>query len=244
MNWLSGRPGVARDISRQVRAVGIIGGVLFVGGCAAQSAPVTLPESQQGAGPSAEWAAWRPAVTVPPVKLTEAEAQARRETYLRAMADQTQQRYPQVKIDEFPALVRWISPDEVGPVLADCLTGAGFPATSADDRRGYGVDSQAGQESALALAEFECFAQFTVDARVLGEVPSGWKEVLWEYSSEFLVPCMAERGYEPEEPLPTREVYIRDMGWEAHPPTLTADQRNELSVACPASPPFAALTGE
>lgn len=213
--------------------------MLILTGCTAAPAEPTVETPGWPASPSSEWAAWRPVVGVTPVRLSEAEAEARRIEHLAALAE-----HSGLTIGEPPPLVRWVSPDEFGPAMADCLTSAGFPATSNADRRGYQVDSQAEQGSALTLAEFDCTAKFTIDARLLGGGPAGWESVLWEYANDFLVPCMAEHGYQPQEVLPTRDVFIRDPVWEAYPSTLTATQREQLSVECPASPPFAALVGE
>lgn len=177
-------------------------------------------------------------VGVTPARVSEAEAETRRTEHLAALA-----KHEGLTVDDPPPLVRWISPDEFGPVMAGCLTAAGFPATSNGEPRSYAVDTQTDQGPALALAEFECTARFTIDARMLGDGPAGWESVLWEYATDFLVPCMAERGYRPQEPLPTRDVFISNPTWEAYPSTLTAAQREQLSVECPASPPFAALVG-
>lgn len=88
------------------------------------------------------------------------------------------------------------------------------------------------------MAEWECWAMYTLDPRVLLPVSKEQLSLSYDYTTEYVLPCLAELGYH-DLHLPSREVYIANDGyWEDHPNGSEAEQ------VCPYSPPTWALIGE
>lgn len=96
------------------------------------------------------------------------------------------------------------------------------------------------QQDAYEIAEYECTAMYFVDPRVVQPITPERLSLIYDYFSEFVVPCLIEQGRAPTEPLPSRQVFIDAGGlWNGYP---RGDA--EMQDACPQNPPSRALLGE
>lgn len=96
------------------------------------------------------------------------------------------------------------------------------------------------QQSAFNEALFECEALYTVDARALQPASPALLGVTYDYTVEWLIPCLARNGYPNVEPPTTRETFIASGGaWDGYPYSDDAVQER-----CPAQPPDAVVFGD
>lgn len=66
--------------------------------------------------------------------------------------------------------------------------------------------------------------------------------LVWAYSKDYGIPCLAHFGIKPDEPLPTRETYIATRGrFYLYP--LNAQVPDTVQSACPQLPPTRAMFG-
>lgn len=228
-------------MSRRAERAGVVASAVLLGIVACASSPAPQPSSTDA--PSATnvaWEQWRPSTSVRLPQLSAAESSSLRDAWLASMAS-----YVDIDPSTLPGLVRWVSPDEVPQVIAACLRDKGWPATAEPDSSISINGVSDSQARAFDVASLECDAMYSVDPRFLRPDPVVTAEILWEYNDTFLIPCLRERGYEPDEPLPTKEVFAqRTTPWYAHPEAgLGVAEHNALKAACPVAPPAAALTG-
>lgn len=91
--------------------------------------------------------------------------------------------------------LRAVRPTEQLPLIADCMNDAGWVNVSTSGG-GLQVADVPGQENALNLALYTCFAQYPLSGKYLA-APSedDWRE-LYDYYTSELAPCLRGLGEE------------------------------------------------
>ncbi|HSN44579.1 MAG TPA: hypothetical protein VLR88_11065 [Propionibacteriaceae bacterium] len=135
-----------------------------------------------------------------------------------------------------PDLVRWIYPEQIGSTIVPCLNDKGFLVTANASGTGYSGNISGGQDTAAALAQWQCTAMYSMDPRVTIPATSAQMGVAYDYVVEFLVPCLAKQGYTDVE-VPSREVFLANDGY-------IADFPKGDEALCPFNPPVNAVLGE
>lgn len=200
-------------------------------GPAGATQPSQTPAYQPSAATDAQ--RWHPKHPLPTMQMSEEEKQQRRTRQL----DQEREGLHLAPMP-YPALVRWIYPEEQASVLVPCMKDKGFVVKAA--RGGTGIKSNPGaQGPAFGKALLECKAAYSVDPRIEAQNPAAAAGIVYDYWTEFLVPCLSQRGYTLS-PLPSREVFVTNPV----APTGYPDGNEEVEKACPMNPPSQALLGE
>lgn len=219
---------------RSVRNLCAVIGALIVPlltGCAQASVPVQGSPSAS-TRPNDEW---RPKEPVPRETVSEAEAKTLRDGYLAQIAKDLS-----VDPSTAPPLVRWVYPDQRGAVFTECMGERGFTVTPSSGGAGIRAQVPPSQQSAYNQALFECEAKYTVDARALRPPSPALLSVAYDYTVEWLIPCLAKNGYPNVEPPSSRATYIASGGdWDGYP--FSDEKMGEL---CPVQPPNSVVFGE
>ncbi|MCT1458719.1 hypothetical protein M3G03_04025 [Aestuariimicrobium sp. p3-SID1156] len=175
---------------------------------------------------------WKPKHPLAPVQMSEDEKLSRRKADL----DNQAKSYGLTPW-EYPALVRWIVPEQIASVMVPCLKQRGFIVEGSADGRGYSGQTGS-QDEAFGRAEVECSAMYSVDPRLMGEPSQDQKSLIYDYWVEFLVPCLKKHGINPT--IPSREVFVST-------PTPMAEYPHDdekVVKECPYGAPSQALLGE
>lgn len=142
-----------------------------------------------------------------------------------------------------PELVRWVLPEELGYVLAECMTKAGIPMVGEPNGslRYNGPDTTGQWSKALKarLANVTCFAQFTTDPRTQRPFTESTSEALWYYYRDYGIPCLNARGFESNSELPSKEEFVAaEAVWTFY--KVDQDANNRMAVedyeVCPEAP--------
>lgn len=178
---------------------------------------------------------WTPRTKVPTVTLTDSEKQSLR---LKALDDERES-YG-LEPFEYPALVRWIYPEELASVLVPCLADRGFVVSANASGTGVVGEVPSVQNKPFARAMLECKALYSVDPRAELPVYEREKgELIYEYWSEFLIPCLRERG-QTIAALPSLEVFLtKPIALDGYP-----FGNADIEIQCPYAPPTAVLIGD
>lgn len=240
---------------------GLLGLALLVSACGAETAE--SPTSQ-----AREWdvATWEPTepVNVPP--MTDEERMEARVEHL----DSIRGEYNAQDL-ETPDLVRWTTFDDHGPAIAECLTDAGFPATS-PFQGAIDVDSPGSAEARRVLNQqwWQCEAMFSERPEQQKYANEETVNGAWhDYYSTYFVPCLEENfdiTLKDSVTVPSREAFISSQldgsasGLNGWPPTTSQSFDGELAPAvsgdatnpdtvrifqvCPMLPPFNAIYGQ
>lgn len=230
-------------------------------GCANTAGSTDNPP--QEASPTADprdVGAWRPSFTPASDPVSEAEAQ-------QARLNQANQILQVMSLPEYtdsadlPQLIRWVSVEESGEQIAECLTQGGFPSTAI----GGAVESEdlaEEQRENYFRLYADCAAQYPIDprySRTWGE--DQWK-IQYEYLIDYYIPCIASFGVNiPEDAIPSEESFVenalyREDMW--HPVSLWTGETTEypelsstrteqgaaLAKACPQMAPSHLLFGD
>lgn len=208
-------------------------------GCSApppQPEPV-LPPPSAPASAGATQPRWRPRTPLPPQTMTTDEAMRLRQAMLDEHARNMGLRPP----PPTPELVRWVTHEEGIRVMGECLEAKGIPVEWANGRAGYGVKHADAQQSSVATADYQCLAEYSPDPRLSTHTPAQMG-IEWDYTSEWLLPCLERLGVPATEALPSREVYVSSGGqWDGYP--FQHPRTDEAIRVCPPSPPDLALLG-
>lgn len=211
---------------------------LFCVACSSGT-PEAAPTPSTSQASTTEWnvESWKPSEPVTARTWSEPEKQAWRTSWLSKMAkDMGVKNPPKVE------LVRWITLED--DALAECVTQQGFPAKNRNG--GLEFDGVSGsQESALNLAEYTCMAKYSFEPKYVQEWSPQQLGVLYDYWSEYLVPCLAAFGRPSSQEVPSREKFISSFhspdrvdwnpGRVVESSTLPEDA--DMRAACPATPP-------
>lgn len=186
---------------------------------------------------------WTPRVPLPRQIVSAAESDRRRSAHLAAEARRLGLTDPEV-----PPLKRWLWPEEIARVVGGHLAAQGWDVLPSVDGRGFAVDD-IDDPDAFAAALFAAHARYTVDTRVLVDDDAGLgltedqRRIEWEYLTEALIPCLAERGYAVPR-TPTWEEFLAGDHERLTYPDLPGPELAELMRACPWHVPTRFLVGE
>lgn len=210
--------------------------VLACLGCQASSEGEVEPSRQ----PTLTASEWRPSRTFAFPEMTQSEMLQARDKYLANRADSLG-----ITPATTPDLVRYIVPEEAGVTYATCLREQGFSATANPDGTGVTAERPDDQSGAYDLALWTCEARYTINPRLMpaGGPPAAYLGLVWDYTNDFLIPCLAAAGHPATEDLPTREIFMTTGGsWKGYP-TVADDQAAELAKSCPRQVPSALVLG-
>jgi hypothetical protein len=144
--------------------------------------------------------------------------------------------------DERPRVevVRFVSPEDWGRSIANCMNQAGYISYRAV---GGGIESTQDAPGYLpgeAVSMYTCQSQYPFEPSAFGILSGPQLDLLYDYYSRFLVPCLAFRGYIDGE-TPSREVFVATGAvsmwspyWRVQEPDATAYER--LQRQCPPRP--------
>lgn len=260
-----GRRGQGRSIVMRGTFVILCCGVAL-GGCQSQgtdsrqetedtpTGPTTAPgasdsvESGEGV-PDQRWdpKEWAPTVSISLNRLSDAEREAWRASYLDGLADDLDGPAPEV------ALERWVEPHaEWDQAISTCMGESGFPVEVDGGSISYpmGVPPD-DQLSAWDLAWYTCNARFTPDP----DYSQDWTEeqigLVYDYWDQYFIPCVEEHGIAVNRTQqPSRESYVStffagERNWwpSRYLETLPETQREQVESVCPPLPPPEAMYG-
>lgn len=205
---------------------------LAVGGCVG-SASQKPASSIPAAYPSRS--TWRPHSYVAPIVMSKSEMLAQRKLYLREWAKGL-------------GLSSWADtplerigfPEEVVPLQVECLRTRGHAVNLDPGESSYSPPG--GQRSAkFERDRLECEGRFFVDPRLSLAPTEAQLRVVWEYLSDFLVPCLRAHGVEVSSP-PSGDHFVATggRGWD-YPSEATAPS---VANECRPRMPSAVFLGE
>ena len=186
---------------------------------------------------------WTPRNPLARQIVSAAEADRRRSAHLAAVARRLGLVDPEV-----PPLLRWLWPEEIGRVVGGHLAAEGWDVSPSVDGHGFAV-GDIHDRDAFASDLFAAHARYTVDTRVLVDDDAGLhvteeqRRIEWEYLTEALLPCLAERGYAVPEP-PTFEQFLAGDHEPLTYPDLPGPELAALLRDCPWHVPTRYLLGE
>lgn len=206
-------------VKRPILAVAITAAMLMTSGCAQAPGTASIP---------------RPTVEVP----SDAE--------LAELTTQSEARTLAFLLDQFPDATvpvvereRFIEPDEYAPVLAECLTEAGFPSVASADGGVSGSYQDADAEK-RALVEYTCGTRFPMDPRYSAPLNDSQITYIYNYQTQILTRCLEEAGYVVDEPPALEEFldsYVTDGGgWHPYEHVNAGDLTVSINVRCPQTP--------
>lgn len=206
-------------VTRLLAGSALFVAVSFVGGCTASSTP-------------------EPPV-VDPMSESDIEAQALLD--LKQSETQYLGAFPDLEVPVVTR-IRFIETDDWAPVMAECLTDAGFPTVAA----GGGIPSTSpdGQEQSWALAAYTCSAQYPIDPHLTRPLNDDQIRYTYDYYTQVSVPCMKNLGFDDVSPAPSAQTFIDQYAkpgswspyWDAATQAST-DLWDQIQEECPETPP-------
>lgn len=210
---------------------------MALSGCAA-SAPAVESSPESSPAPAVAEVDWESAYAEfvgeygerpLPVPYEDAEVEGAR---LRAAADRAWEgvvaSYP-TAVRPDVAFVHWTARAEHFDLESDinrCLTAAGARLSLGASAEGHpnGLDATYPMGPTAATAVYACQFLAYPDQPLDASAGASW---LWDYATEFLVPCLEAHGAS-QDPLPTREeqvaaVFEKGYGWVPHLPESASD---------------------
>ena len=201
--------------------------VIVAGACTPAGHGPSSETSSLPVSTSTKWdpASRRPPLAVTPRRMTDAEKRRARETLLAEALDS----YELPRDTPLPSLVRWVLPEESGYVIAVCMTDEGFPMVGEPNGSSRYTGSNADKWTSskrARLALVRCTARYTIDPRVGAPMTESTLQAMWYYYHDYGIPCLGERRFSPDSPLPTLSDYVASQGqWTFYP---TAEDPNHL----------------
>jgi hypothetical protein len=146
-------------------------------------------------------------------------------------------------VEDPPAIVRWVHPDESPDVTKGCFEDLGFVAEVNYAERSVEIVGPAPvDEAAKGRAYWTCWAKYpVVPDREHGQFSDRTKEILYEYNARELVECLADQGWDVGE-VPSYEVYwdsYETDPWLPYTPglwTWSKQQGIDIEALCPQQP--------
>jgi len=152
-------------------------------------------------------------------------------------------------------LIRWITPDEYGPVVSQCLRDAGFNAVGGGSSIWYPDGIGPAQRSAFDLATYVCDSKYTVNPKYNQVLTADQLGMVYDYDVQWLVPCIATFGITVSSP-PTRDTFVSQtlqqsgLAWEPKAQAETSvvnywslDRQAQFESTCPTMPPVQYMFG-
>lgn len=217
-----------------------VGAAVLLCGCSAQSAGRPSSEiASAAAGPTglvpsaATSVAWTPTTHVKPIELSDKQLAEMRLKWL----DDLRAGF-NLPAMTYPSLVRYVEFNEIASVLVPCLRSKGFIVAGSADGGGISTHIDPSQNEPFARAQVECYAMYTPDPRNLLPPTVDQKRVIYEYYSQFVIPCVRKQGFSINN-LPSEAV------WVADPKILEGYPwgNDQVLKACPINVPPAAYLG-
>lgn len=155
---------------------------IFVGGIA-----ITIAMTLGGCTPAPP----PPAVKID--RLSSSERAASTATGLDAAWNEIASQFPNLE-RPMTNLIRYVNLQEWPRAKADCLTAAGFPS-EVDDDGGVSSHVAGAQASALALADFQCQAEYPLDPTFETPLNRSQLKFLYFYFTKTLTLCLEDAGF-------------------------------------------------
>ncbi len=214
------------------------GALVFLAGCSSTaptaSGSALASDAPTGLTPQhAISVAWTPTTKVSPITLSDSRMEELRVSFL----DGERESFGLPAMD-YPNLVRYVQPDEIASVMVPCFKAKGFVVTPRADGSGWTNSVDPSQDKAFGRAEVECYALYTPDPRASLPPTTDQKKVIYEYYSQFVIPCVRKHGLSIPD-LPSEAV------WVADPQILSGYpfQNEQILKACPINYPMSAYLG-
>ncbi len=169
------------------------------------SAPNAVPPAAVGSpAHQSNNVPWKPKTPLPRTTLSESEMESRR---LQAL-DQERESYGLGPM-QYPSRIRWVYREEIAATLVPCLAGKGFTVEASSGGTGVKGQVASAQNQPFARALLECKAQYSLDPRLDLEPTEAQKALVYEYWSEYVIPCVRKHGKQIGS-LPSRQVWLAD----------------------------------
>lgn len=228
-------------------AAALLCGVLLAGCSGAPEQSATPTADGEG---YPDLSQWRPSVTPTRQEWTDEEAQAER---LRLAEVQRPENAAGLPV---PDLVEWVDIADWPKAYAQCMTAAGYVATALPDGSVEMGPVPESQISARDIVGWECSSKYPVHPSQDGALSAEQLTVLYEYYTDFFIPCATAAGVKWKDPsIPSEAVFKeRMMGGEVEPwipasivtwepasvsiGDMNTDEGREFWTRCPASPPY------
>ena len=118
-------------------------------------------------------------------------------------------------------IVAYTPPDELMQRYVSCMHDAGFDEVHQHgDGLSLGAEGHAGKLVYLAL--WVCAAQYPVHPALLGYLPEGQREYLWDYWDSRTVPCLRGLGFDVPD-LADRDAFVAAQGGYSWSPYEVVD---------------------
>lgn len=101
--------------------------------------------------------------------------------------------------------IRYVPSEELDFVIRQCVIDQGFPAPD-----GVNFDVPPENQENMYLAQYVCARQYAIDGKYLGEWTDEQTRLQYQWTVEYLIPCLEVRGYSISEP-PSEAAFID--GW-------------------------------
>ena len=142
------------------------------------------------------------------------------------------------------ALVRSVSMDERGSVMAQCLSEEGFPGATPGALGSYRIaDVPSEQDEAFMIANYVCNVRYPLDPKYDVQLTDSQLSVLYTYFSDSLAPCLEGLGFDVP-PRPSEQSFIDSYeetgGWPIYDGVAAAvsdeTEWNQVNRECPQLP--------
>jgi len=138
--------------------------------------------------------------------------------------------------------IRFIQTSEWAPVMAECLTEAGFPTAASGE--GIPATPPDGQEVSWALAAYTCSAQYPLDPHLTRPLSEEQLRYIYQYLTQVSVDCMRDLGFDDVSTPPSMQNFIETYGqagtWAPHYEAATQaspEVADAIAENCPQDPP-------
>ena len=176
---------------------------MLLGGCAPSAGPSEQP-TQTALVAWEDWRSDQPPATRP--RLTEEEKLAVWEQDWDNNQAWLMERFG-VEAPK-PEIIRWTGYEEFLPVMVECLQEAGWRVRLVDGGfmgpEGVGVE----QTPAFHVSRVVCDFQYPRDPRYAGILDADQNGVVYDYLTQWWIPCMHAKGFSELGNPPTREGYV------------------------------------
>lgn len=198
--------------------------------------------------------AWAPTTTVTPQDLSAEEAEQLRLAALER--DREWMGAADLEVPNVIAVMHGVDRDEA---IAQCLSDQGFLAEPSITGGVAGTDFVEGQQEALLRANWICNGKFPLPASHYVPFDASQLAVLYEYWTEFYLPCAQAHGLEIDtSAVPTRESFVSrglagdfwapsELVFQADPAQILTNPETDTGkvfyARCPHDPPSQYLYG-
>lgn len=239
------RPSRSLARLRTATLTGVIAAATLLSGCSStkeNSTDIPPASSQSQWNPES----WKPHSTFKRPHYTEAERLRNRQAQL--------DKY--VQLGATPkdlSVVRWVNAIEFAEIKANELNKYGIKAI-VDETGGlsYIPGIPESQQELLNQINYDLYSQYPIDPIYTTDFTEEQLGMLWDYWSEYYIPCMNAQGITLEQSPVSRETFIStfllpnsERWWPIHAgQSLAPETRSKISRICPPFPAPKYLYGE